>query len=171
MIYDHKQFDWKPIDPISSARLEKFRDMWQGTPWSQGQRARKIGADCVQLSMACLDFMFRSEPTHVPCLPARVAINRPDQALPTILAFKNSHYGFDTVDDMTIQPGDVVVLRAEVQQSAALLEGHVVIALPSRYTVLSTTKSSRAQQVTLASFTGILSVYRPREKFRWASPH
>lgn len=171
MIKHHKTFSWLKTATQIEDRINSFAEEWKGTPWVEGQRARKIAADCVQITMAFLDEMFQvKEPTQVPSLPAKVAVNRPELAIPTLNAFKNSHFGFLSIDNDTIEPGDLVVVRAEISRRAAPLEGHVVIALPSPYTVFSISRGARAQRVTLACFTGVLSVYRAKEKIRWALP-
>lgn len=171
MIPNAVQLRWSKRLPESTEhRIANFCRQWEGTPWVQGQRARRVGVDCVQLAAAFLDAMFRT-PEHletvVPVLPANCAVNRPETALPTIRALKTAHFGADELEQGPVEPGDLIVVRSEVSPRAADRMAHIVIASVIPRVVLSATPASGVRLTSLAAFTGAIRLYRPREKHRW----
>jgi len=163
-------FTWVPLWPDIHDRIEAFADQWTGTPWVEGQRARRVGVDCVQLVGAFLDEMMGlPDHTTVPRLPARCAVHRPGTAEPTVAALRKAHHGSDPVRDRTVEPGDILVTRAEPGREAPAIGAHAMIALPRTLQALSASAGAgRVIRTSIPATSGVLVVFRPKRKDLWA---
>jgi hypothetical protein len=161
---------WFGNDRKLNDRLRRVLDGWLGTRYGEGQRAKRIQVDCVQFVAGVLDELFAVKtPTFVPRLRADIALHSPERAYPTIKAFREAHYGMDEVEDGTVQPGDIIVTRAEHQEDAKERDAHVMIAGAERWTAYHAIPRVGVVKTTIACTRGILRVYRPRRKDLWAS--
>lgn len=161
---------WRSIDPCSSARLSEVLKSWEKTPYAEGQRVKRMGADCVQLVVGILDELFRTKPpTVVPSVPVDAAIHSDESALPSLRVLRTAWFGSEEVKDGTIEPGDVVLTRAEANPAAPLRPAHAMIVGVEPWTALHTLRGMGARFSTIEATRGIVKVYRVREKEQWAA--
>lgn len=158
---------WKPIRSDLEARLARECGKWVGTPYMEGQRARGVGADCVQLVVGVLDSLFRTK-TRVPKLPVDTAIHSDESALPVIAAMREAWRGSYRVEDGLIEPGDIVLTRAEAHPRARLRAAHAMLAGVEPWTALHTLPGCGACFTSLEVTRGIVAIYRIKEKQAWA---
>lgn len=161
---------WFGNDRRLNDRIDKVLRGWLGTRYGEGQRAKRIQVDCVQFVAGALDELFAVKaPTFVPRLRADVAMHAVRKGFPTILAMKKGWHTLDLVHDDTVQPGDVIVTRAEYQSDAENRLAHVMIAAGERWTAYHAIPRVGVVRTTIANTRGILRVYRPRRKDLWLS--
>lgn len=120
---------WNGLPSVCTDRLQEVLSSWVGTPYGEGQRARRIAVDCVQLCGGVLDDLFRvAVPSVIPRLQADAAMHDIKRGWPTVRAVRSLGLGSDIANDGTIRPGDVIITRAEDHPSAPHRAGHVMIA-------------------------------------------
>jgi hypothetical protein len=159
------QIQWRNIDPVAAEALLYALKKWEGTPYMAGQRALKIGLDCVQSIPAVMDMVFKKEkPTPVPRLSpdSGAHSNVPGLQIARILMESYDAY---PVDDGFIEPGDVVVIRNE-RSAAHDRMGHCMIAGVRPMTAWH---AQMGGGFTVCSLYGeeIIKVYRTRSKHLW----
>lgn len=161
---------WNPLDASGSARLQKVLDSWVGTPYQEGQRARGIAVDCVQLCPGVMDALYKAlKPTFVPRLQVDAAMHDIKRGWATVKAVREMHLGSEIADDGTVQPGDILLTRAEDHPSAPHRAAHAVIAGVKPWTGI------HALPITGVCWTSIhpdrmpiIQIMRHRGKDQWA---
>jgi len=157
---------WLRIDRDIETRLMRVLGSWVGTRYIPGQCARRAGTDCVQLVAGLLDELHGVKPRPVPRKSANAAANDVRAGFATIRAIRD-RYPSNVVRGGTIQPGDVVVTRAEQHRGAAHHPGHTMMAGASPWSALDAMPSRGVQWTTLAASRAIVRVYRPMDKDQW----
>ena len=87
-----------------------------------------------------------------------------------MLAILKGWHGCEVVRNGTIQPGDLIVTKAEIHPDAPNRIAHAMIAGADRWTAYHAVPKIGVNQTSLACSRGILRVYRPNRKDLWASP-
>lgn len=103
---------WRPLPPEDEAFGKKLATVlaaWQGTPYHEGQQAPGLGVDCVRFVCAVLDEMLLRERTPISTLPPDAAMHNRAGALGVMKKIA-SLYPHVTVEDESLEPGDVVVV-------------------------------------------------------------
>jgi cell wall-associated NlpC family hydrolase len=156
---------WLDLPPRPLKRLEFVLRRWDRTPYMAGQRCRGIGVDCVQFVTAVLDEL-HGVSTKVPRLRPDSAVHDGRQALPTIKAIRA---GFESVvvRDSTIEPGDVIVVRATPFPSGPRRYGHVLIAGWEVGTLFHAASPTGVSKTSLQGLQDVLRVYRDVNKDQW----
>jgi len=161
---------WFSIDRLSCEALEGVLRSWEGTPYHEGQRARKVGVDCVQLILGTYDILYRVEsPSRIPRVQVDAALHSPRVALAAILRMRSLWHGADVVRDGTVRPGDIVVTRAEAQPGAPRRPAHAMIAGVRPWTAWHAIPRAGVVQTSIERTRGIVRIYRPRKKDLWRS--
>lgn len=160
---------WVRTSKSVGDRLIQVVSMWDKTPYQPGQRAKKIGVDCVRFVSCVLDELYNVEvPTSVPRMQVDAALHSMAVSSKVIRLLRKSWEGSDVVRDGTIQPGDVIVTRAESGNSPAR-PAHVMIALVEPFTAAHAIPGVGVVVGSVQNTRGIVRVYRLRGKASWAS--
>lgn len=163
-------FRWRPLPLNVERRISRCLSSWLHTPYMEGQQAKGIAVDCVQFVGAFLDEMYGNRTrTRIPRLRADAAQHSVRAAFQTIKALR-SHFPTFVARDDIIEPGDIVVVRASTDSRAPKRPGHVLIAAPGHVGSAFHADGHLGEvcQTSLAATSGILRIYRPKEKCSWA---
>lgn len=164
-------FTWFDIPKNQKVRVAKVLSGWENTPYSEGQRAKRMGADCVQLVVGVLDDLFRMpEKTRIPRVSFDSALHKDSASFPALKALRGGWFGSFQVDDGTVEPGDLVVTKGERHPNAPNRQAHVMIAGSEPWTALHTLPLQGARITSLQATADIITTYRMKEKNRWADP-
>lgn len=136
---------------------------WEGTPYKKGQRAKRLGVDCVQLVAGVFDeALDRLTPTVVPRLPPDTGTHSPETAMKTIRALMDAYHAEPVdPDDPTLAPGDVVVVSGS-PRGTGIGMNHCLICTPRRLVALHASPPGGVCRTGLTDM-HILKVYRSRE--------
>lgn len=160
---------WKRLPPSTEQRINEVLQSWRGTRYSDGSQVKGIGVNCTMYFGAFIDEMFHQPigTTKVPRLAADCALHSFRDAWPTVRCLRAAHYRSDVIRDGSIEPGDVVITRAEIDSSAPRRPGHLIIASGTRNVFWHATKTSGVVQTSIQASPGIIQIYRPRRKDLW----
>lgn len=143
--------------------LEAVMRSWEGTPYKAGQRAKRLGVDCVHLVAGVFDELLeRVKPTDVPRLPPDTGTHNPNAAMKTIRALMEAYHA-EAIDpeNPTLAPGDVVVVSGNPQGTGIGLN-HCLICAPRKHLALHASSQGGVCRTGLGSM-HIMRVYRSRE--------
>ena len=169
MISESQTFIWRPLPLPIERSIGACLDSWLHTPYMEGQQSKGIAVDCVQLIGAFLDWMYRKqERTFIPRLRADSAQHSARAAFRTIKVLRSAYPTFVVRDD-SIEPGDIVLVRAQGNDDSPRRPGHALIAGPGHPGTAyhADGHGGCVCRTSLAATTGILRVYRPKEKHTW----
>lgn len=157
---------WYPERPYSE-KVDAVLDSWIGTPYLGKHRIKAMGVDCYQIVAAFLDEMFGQAPgfTKLPSLSSSVARHRPDLARNAIKILRNAHQGSIRVTDGIIQPGDVLVVKSNLEVDSHLHEGHTMIATSTPWSVVHAVEPRVCR--TTCDYWDIVRIYRAKGRAQW----
>lgn len=171
MTQETKQFSWRRLSLPVERKIEQCLRSWEGTAYMEGQQSKGISVDCVQFVGAFLDAMYHKPcKTIIPRLRADSAQHSVRAAFSTIRVLRSAFPTFVVRDD-SIEPGDIVVVRASIDPRSPKRPGHTLIATPGQHpgAYHADGHLGGVCKTSLAATSGILRVYRPKEKHLWAS--
>jgi len=159
---------WLSLPGGLDSRVDEVLNSWEGTPYFDQHRIKAMAVDCYQIVAAFLDEMMGEPPgtTTLPRLSRQIARNRPDLARQAIRALREAHEGSWSIEDGTIETGDILVTRSVMRTDGPEYEGHTMIAGSVPFSALHAV-SPRVCWTTCAN-KEIIKVYRAKGKHRWS---
>lgn len=158
-------YKWMKLDKAIEARILSVLKSWEGTPFMAGQRARRMGVDCVQLVGGVMDDLYRhATPMLIPRMKQDAGVHS-DAGFKQAHAIRKALHSI-VVEDDTIEPGDVLVCRSTPDSNAPVRLGHCLLAGVRPNTALHACPTG----VCFTSLSGIypiMRIYRPLNKERW----
>lgn len=172
LLRNNDEFSWMPLRPsLSQDAVARVLESWRGTQYKHHERAKSMFCDCTNFVAGALDELFRTDtPTTIPPLPADTAINDPESAKKTVFAFRRSWEGSDPVTDGSLEPGDVVVMRANLRdRGMAPNWGHIGLIGAEPFQLFHATPGFGVHSVPIGMGFDrqILAVWRARRKDLW----
>lgn len=154
--------------PEHEALISVFRQ-WFATPYMVGQRSPGQGVDCAQLIFGMMDTLHgRETPTDCPKMIVANTVHNARVAFRCVILMRRA-YPTEIVRDGSIEPGDIILTRGLVGSHGPRRPGHAVIAGIVPGTCFHAVPLVGVCMSSLTSLPGVLRVYRPLEKHRWAS--
>lgn len=164
----HDQFRWLKLDDAIENRIQQVQESWIGTQYMAGQRAKRIGVDCLQLVGGVLDELFRrTTPTHIPRLPSTSGLQFKGGGFRTSLAVRKQ-FPSRIERNGRIEPGDVIVTTSTLDASAPNVMGHLALAGVRPWTFLHAVAGVGVCWTSLQGLPGLVRLYRVRSKESWA---
>lgn len=150
-----QEWTWRSLDSRIEARIITCFKSWEGTPYRMGQQAKQMGTDCVHLTSALLDELYRRPRTHIP---------RSMGTMGQSLTFRRS-FPLKQVRDKTLEPGDVVLVRSGGGEGPDRVTGHILMAGSHPMSAIHAVHLGNVSITSLIY--EILKVYRPQNKESW----
>lgn len=156
---------WNTLSLRLEHRIQKVAQSWEGTPYGDGQRTKQQACNCIGLVIGILDELdHRESPTPFPRLRPDAGVHRQDIGFHVIREILKSHPA-DVVDDGSLEPGDVVVLRSSAQGPDH--STHVLFVTSRPFQALHVPLRHKAVFTTIRPSDPIVAVYRIRNKQGW----
>lgn len=163
---------WRSLGRAADERIEAACVDWLKTPYRAGQRVRGGGVDCAQLIAGVLDRAYRRpEKTPIAKLPTDVSIHQPNAAMQTVLGLVRG-YGAQRMrlEELThFEPGDVAVVRSELQAGGRDAHGHALVAGSKPWRWLHAMPNTGVCWTSLAALPPLVALYRPANKQEWGA--